>query len=124
MRKLMLAGTTALLIALAGCSSTGGGLTLTGAVTEVGNEYGNLDTSITKAEVVEAGMNEGDMLEFSCGDGSFDVAYATTYGDVAEGEWVAFINWDDKLRFARNLANAAETANCKLDDLVTVSLAR
>ena len=62
-------------------------------------------------------------LSFSCGGSTFEVAYKTTYADVSEGAWVAFLNWDDKLRFARNRANAAETAVCKLDDAVTVSKA-
>lgn len=125
MRKLLFAGSIALLLGLAGCSTSPApaGGKLTGTVTEVSQEFGNLDTSITKDAVAAAGMSEGDTLRFACGGPAFDVAYATDYGDVAEGAWVAFINWDDKLRFARNRASAAEAANCKLADTVSVSRA-
>ena len=131
MRMLILAGALALVVALSGCvyvnTNTGnrssGPAVLNGVITEGGAEFGNLDTSITKAGVEAVGMQQGDTLSFSCGGSTFEVAYKTTYADVSEGAWVAFLNWDDKLRFARNRANAAETAVCKLDDAVTVSKA-
>ena len=47
---------------------------------------------------------------------------ATTYSDVDKGDWVAFINWDDKLRVAISFGNAAEVLACKADDPVTVAI--
>lgn len=107
------------LVALTGCASVSP-VVLTGTVSEVSREYGNLDTTIVKEALEAAGIVQGDTIEFTCGGPSFDVAFASGYGDVAEGAWVAFINWDDKLRLARNLASAAEAADCGLNDAVTV----
>ena len=120
MQRLYRWSAVCLLAVLAGCATLSN-VALTGTVTEVGSEYGNLDTSITKDAVEDAGIVEGDTIVFACGGPSFTVTYATTYGDVSEGAWVAFINWDNKLRLARNLANAAETSDCALNDAVTVA---
>tara|TARA_Y100001934_G_scaffold75473_1_gene93862 strand:- start:863 stop:1234 length:372 start_codon:yes stop_codon:yes gene_type:complete len=112
-----------LIMTLAGCASVSP-VVLTGTVNEVSPNHGNLDTTITKEAVEAAGIAQGDTIEFACGGPTFAVAFATTYGDVDEGAWVAFINWDNKLRLARNLANAAETADCALNDAVTVARAQ
>ncbi len=132
-RQVLMAACLAVVITgISGCAvSTGGAAAndveevavqrLTGTITEVGREFGNLDSDIPESAINAAGISKGDRVRFECNGRTFDVTVGTTYADVARGEWIAFINWDSKLRFARSFANAAETSGCKKDDLISVT---
>ncbi len=95
---------------------------LRGTIAEVGGEYGNLDSTVPKASVEAAGISAGSTFDFTCNGTTVQVKMATTYSDVDKGDWVAFINWDDKLRVAISFGNAAEVLACKADDPVTVAI--
>ena len=92
-----------------------------GRISEVGEEYGNLETSLVAADLTHIGLAKGDMFTAVCNGNEISVYLGDTYSDVAEGEWIAFINWEGKLRLARNLHNASETLSAKAGDAVTIS---
>ncbi len=94
---------------------------LTGVITEVSSEYGNLETSIPEDAVAGRGIVSGTTFTFVCRDQSFEVTMAESYEDVSRGAWVAFINWEGKLRLARSFANAAETSGCAADDDIIIT---
>lgn len=77
-------------------------------VVSVSDNHGNLDTDLDQHGMVEFGLQPRETFAVSAGDIRVTVLFATTYSDVAEGQWVAFMN-DGYLRLARNMANAAET---------------
>ncbi len=77
-------------------------------VVSVSDNHGNLDTDLNQHGVVEFGLQPRETFAVSADDLRVTVLFATTYSDVGEGQWVAFMN-DGYLRLARNEANAAET---------------
>jgi S-adenosylmethionine hydrolase len=95
--------------------------TVEGKIHEVSDNHGNLNTDIDEALVTEAGLQKGGKFLFTCNGQTFTATFGTTYDDVASGDWVGFINWEKKLRVARNAANAAQTSGCGLNDLVTIT---
>jgi len=58
--------------------------------------------------VERADLSPGDWVEISVGGEKVEAAFATTYGDVPRGEWVAMISLLGRLEIARNMASAAE----------------
>lgn len=92
-----------------------------GQITEVGAEYGNLETSLVATDLLHIGLAKGDTFTAVCNKNEVSVYLGDTYEDVAEGEWIAFLNWEGKLRLARNLKNASETLSAKAGDVVTIS---
>ena len=53
-------------------------------------------------------------------DKSFSVYLASTYSDVPEGDWVAFMTAEGYLKIARNGANANQTLGCKKGDTISI----
>ncbi len=90
----------------------------TGSVILVSEDHGNIDTDISRDTLQAKGISKGDTLRVSFGDQQFSVPLAETYGDVDKGEWVAFINWEEKLRIARNADNAARTLGVSEGDQI------
>jgi S-adenosylmethionine hydrolase len=59
--------------------------------------------------VERADLAPGDQIEISIGGENIEAAYGTTYGDVPQGEWVAFISSLGRVEIAINMGSAAET---------------
>jgi len=83
------------------------GQDLAGTVAHV-DHWGNLVTNIPQELVERADLSPGDWVEISVGGEKVEAAFATTYGDVPRGEWVAMISLLGRLEIARNMASAAE----------------
>ncbi len=92
-----------------------------GTIEVIGDEYGNLETSITQADLDSLALVLGDNFTMTFGKTSVSIHLGKTYEDVENGEWISFINWEKKLRIARNLANAAETLNAKAGDSFSIN---
>lgn len=93
---------------------------VSGEVLRVSPDYGNIDTDIGLGQVDELKLEKGDTFRIRFKDREFHVTLGTTYSDVAEGEWVAFVTDFGNLRIARNYGNAAETLGVREGDRITL----
>ncbi len=91
-------------------------------VSDHGPTYGNLEIRLTASDLEAMGISKGDIFRLipAHQENQFEVTYATTYGDVPRGEWVAFINEFALLQVAINHGNASATAGLTIGDAVTV----
>lgn len=86
---------------------------LAGTVVHV-DHWGNLITNLPQELVERADLSPGDPIEidfFSYEAGEADKVdgiFGTTYGDVPEGEWVAFISSLGRLEIAINMGSASD----------------
>jgi pimeloyl-ACP methyl ester carboxylesterase len=80
------------------------------SVLELSRIYGNLTLDLRAADLAAIGVPKGERFALVGPGGRFDVLYASGYGDVARGEWVAFDTADGLVMVARNFASAAEAA--------------
>ena len=55
------------------------------------------------------GFKPGARIRVTIGNEAITATFATTYGDVPEGDWLALINAEKVMEIARNLGSAAET---------------
>jgi S-adenosylmethionine hydrolase len=96
------------------------GSRITGSVVHV-DHYGNLITNIPGKLVNYTGFVPGLPLRIKLGNQSVNATLATTYGDVATGQWLALISSDGAVEVARNLENAAKTIGASAGEKVTLS---
>jgi S-adenosyl-L-methionine hydrolase (adenosine-forming) len=96
------------------------GSEITGSVVHV-DHYGNLITNIPGKLATNAGFVPGLPLCIKLGNQSVNATFATAYGDVATGQWLALISSDGAVEVARNLENAAKTVGASADEKVTLS---
>ena len=89
-------------------------------VRDVTPEYGNIDTDFNQDGIVELGIRPWETFAVSAGDKRVTIRFASTYSDVPEGAWVAFMTEDGTLRLARNLENAARTLGVEPGDTIRV----
>ena len=94
---------------------------ISGTIEAIGDEYGNLETSITQGDLDSLALAVGDSFTLTLGQTSVSVHLGKTYEDVEKGKWISFVNWEKKLRIARNTANAAETLNTKTGDSFSIT---
>lgn len=111
-------------------AASGDALTLTrvvdavdGKIEKVDGEYGNVETTLLQDDLDSLDINPGDKLLLKHNSKAITVHFGESYADVGEGEWVSFLNWEGKLRFARNLANAATTLNAAAGDDIIIAKA-
>lgn len=95
--------------------------TLTGQVGSIGEEYGNIETTIDQNHLDALGITTGDHFIVTHRDQSVTVLLGKTYEDVERGEWISFLNWEGKLRLARSFANAAEALDATPGDEIVLS---
>lgn len=95
---------------------------LANAVTQVNPYYGNAFLGYHPDELIEAGYEKGDSLEFEAHGETWTVVFGSNYGDVPEGEWVAFPTADDQILLVRNHRSAIETANLQVGDPIKIKL--
>ena len=114
------AGIVLLLLAWACAALAAGVSQLQGKIEAINPKFGNIDTSLTSADLKKLGLQRGDSFKLAVNGKRVDIYLGYTYSDVPKGDWVAFITKGDKLRIARNLANAAKTLGAKIGDSVTL----
>lgn len=93
---------------------------VSGEILRVSADYGNIDTDIGLGQVDELKLEKGDTFRIRFKDREFQVTLGTTYSDVPEGDWVAFVTDFGNLRIARNFENAAETLGVREGDRITL----
>lgn len=77
------------------------------------DHYGSCLTNITKDDFAQLGLAQGDSLQVTVGDTKVTTKLGTTYGSVAKGEAVAFVNSLGVLQLSLNAANFATKYNLK-----------
>ena len=82
--------------------------------------YGNAFLAFHPDEFKAAGIQQGQYFEASAHGKSWKVFYGESYGDVPEGEWVAFPHANERILLVRNHASAIETAGLSTGDSITV----
>jgi S-adenosylmethionine hydrolase len=94
---------------------------LKGTIVGISEDFGNLDTSFSQANVDTLGIELGSEYTLLHQDTSVTVTLGSTYSDVAEGEWISFLDDLGKLRIARNFENAAATLDAKVGDAIAIA---
>jgi S-adenosyl-L-methionine hydrolase (adenosine-forming) len=75
--------------------------------------FGNLITNVSREEFARLGYNYGDTLHLTLGAREFDLPFVRTFGDVALGSPLAFIDSRGRLSFSLNRTNFARTYEIK-----------
>jgi len=89
-------------------------------VINVDGVYGNIDTEMVDQDL--DWMKEASPMGFYAkGHHQVFVRYGTTYADVGEGEFVAFLNAEGFVRIARNMGNAAGDIGCREGDALDLT---
>lgn len=86
---------------------------LRGQVIGTDGPFGNLITNVSREEFARLGYQYGDTLHLTLGGREFDLPFVRTFGDVANGNPLAFIDSRGRLSFSLNQANFAKTYNLK-----------
>ena len=89
-------------------------------VLAVSPAYGNFNTQFIAGDLDRLGIKKGDRFVVQFGDRKYEVLLGTTYGDVAQGEWVAFFTAEGQLKIARQFASAVELLGCTVGDEILV----
>ena len=97
---------------------------VSGKIEIIGEEYGNIDTTLTQTDLDKLDLKVGDDFALTHNTTTVTVHLGKTYEDVEKGEWVSFLNWEDKLRLARSFANASETLKAEVGDDITIRKAK
>ena len=87
---------------------------ISGTVESISTEYGNLETSITLETLGSLGIKVNDHFVMDYKGAKITLYFGKTYSDVESGDWVSFINWENKLRIDRNQKNAAEKLSAEV----------
>ena len=98
-----------------------GAESISGTVEGISTEYGNLEPSITSETLASLGIKVNDHFVMAYRSAILTVYFGKTYSDVESGDWVSFINWENKLRIARNQKNAAETLSAEVGNTFKIS---
>ncbi|MBN2311669.1 MAG: SAM-dependent chlorinase/fluorinase [Candidatus Hydrogenedentes bacterium] len=72
------------------------------------DDYGNLVTNLTAAQLGELGIARGDRVAVTIGDAAFTAPYVHTYGSVGEGERLVLLQSSGFVECAINLGSLAE----------------
>lgn len=75
--------------------------------------FGNLITNVSRDEFAKLGYAYGDLLHLALGTREFDMPFVKTFGDVAIGRPLAFIDSRGRLSFSLNQTNFARTYDIK-----------
>ena len=92
-----------------------------GFVIGVEPPFGNLETSFIEADLRALGIAPGDRFTMRCRETTFTLVRSESVGEVAKGNWVAYLSLDGRLIVARSFASAAESSGCKVGDGVVAS---
>jgi hypothetical protein len=90
-------------------------------VTKVTTPGGNIHTPFVQADLDRLGIKPRTRLVVGKGEKHFEVFLGTVYGDVPQGQWIAFMTADGWLQIARNWANAAQELGCQRGDEIYIA---
>ncbi len=96
--------------------------TVTGAFLRVEIPYGNVWTDIDAAAAGQSGFTGGSILAVKLKDRVLTVPFVSTFGDVPQGEPLAYINSRGLLSFSLNMGDFSEKYGVRAGELVSVSI--
>lgn len=82
------------------------------------DSYGNLQANVRAKQLEEIGLEVGDNVEVRIGDTTKTVEYATTYGDVPEGDFLTFRASSNLMEVAINMGSAQDAFGAELGSKV------
>lgn len=88
------------------------------------DRFGNVQTSLTRAQADELPAALGDILTIRTADVTWDAVFARTFGDVTASTFVAYLDSAEHLAFAVHGGDAAARTRVRPGDLVTVTRRR
>ncbi len=86
---------------------------LQGQVIGTDGPFGNLITNVSREEFAKLGYQYGDTIHVTLRTNEFNMPFVKTFGDVAIGSPLAFIDSRGRLSFSLNQTNFARTYNIK-----------
>ena len=101
-------------------NTTVDGEMLVNKVTETDLYFGNAILGFHTNELDEFGIYPGDFFILEINGQQHELFYGDSYGDVPEGEWVAFPTADDHILVAINYGNAVQTAGIDAGDVASI----
>ncbi len=87
-------------------------------ILEISPTYGNFIINTNTEDMMLLGIEQNSYFRIGCKDRTFRVFYGTTYSDVLQGFWVAFVTAEGYVRIARNFADAASALHCQQGDII------
>lgn len=88
------------------------------------DQYGNLQANITGDMVRRFGLKFGDRIIVQVGDKRVESVWVNTYGDVPEGDNLAFLASTDLVEIAVNMGSAKERFGAGLGSPVVITKAQ
>ena len=92
-----------------------------GTVIWVSPTYGNIDTDFVIEDMEALRLVKGQRFYMEFRDQARLVHYGSAYGEVSEGDYLAFMTAYGNLKIARNMANAATDLGCVEDDTLFIA---
>lgn len=89
-------------------------------VYSVDKYFGNMILDVHPGELASIGIEQGNTFLLNIHNRMRLVYYGESYGDVPQGEWVAFNTADDRILVARNHESASQTADSDTGDSITI----
>jgi S-adenosylmethionine hydrolase len=89
--------------------SVSGDGAVSGEITVIDKNFGNVWSNITRELFVEAGADSSGAVEVTIGEQRIVFPLVATFGEVAAGEPLAYFNSRDRFALALNRGNLAET---------------
>jgi S-adenosylmethionine hydrolase len=90
-------------------------------VVKIDDPFGNLWTNVTQADLAPIVQGYGETLVFDFGKTSVTAPLLKTFGEVAEGQPLAYWNSRGRLSLAINMGDAAKRFGVKRGDAVKVT---
>jgi len=82
--------------------------------------YGNFEAGFYASDLEKLGIKKDTYFRVGFKERYFRIYYGTTYSDVLQGFWVAFVTAEGVLRVARNFADAAGFLRCQAGDVIYI----
>lgn len=97
---------------------------LTAKVVRISEEYANVNTDLSGAELSKHGITDQKIFTVKYRDRTIQALLGKSYGDVARGDWVALIEEDDNLQLAISFGHAATEIGCAVGDTLYIETQR
>lgn len=82
------------------------------------DSYGNLQANVRAGQLEEIGLEVGDKVKVTIGETTETMEYATTYGDVPEGDFLTFRASSKLMEVSINMRSAQEAFEAELGNKV------
>jgi S-adenosylmethionine hydrolase len=94
---------------------------VSGIVVSIDEPFGNLWTNVEARHLEAIGLKLGDVAQVTLGERTLDVTYAETFGDVAVGQPLLYVNSRGQASLAINMGDFARTHAIAADSAIRIS---